>query len=80
MLTSRIANVIENIRRRISDFKEDPLGLPEVDPFDKECPSLSKCGHRRLINIDKAILAGLQGMYRSKCTKGHVDVNILKIL
>jgi hypothetical protein len=63
----RIENVRRRIQKRLGDLDEDPLGLPESCPGDSEHPSLSRRGHRRLINQDKALLAALEAMYAVRC-------------
>jgi len=63
-LLEKINNVRENIQRRIGQLDENPLGLPETCPGP---PSLSKAGHRMLINMDKALLASLEATYAWRC-------------
>ena len=70
-LFERINNLKKKIKQRISELREDPLGLPETHPNDHVKPSLSKRGHRRLINIDKATLARRIAEYRIRC--GPID-------
>lgn len=64
----RIRNIENKIKERISELREDPLGLPESCPGDDVSPSLSRRGHRRLINMDKANLAAQQALYQAYCT------------
>ena len=66
-LRNRIQNVKNRIQRRLGQLDEDPLNLPEKCPGDDLMPSLSKAGHRRLINEDRALLASLQGTYMARC-------------
>jgi RHS repeat-associated protein len=66
-LARKIDNIDHDIKKRLSEYREDPLGLPERAPGDKQCPRLSRWGHRKLINVDKARLALLQGIYNWKC-------------
>ena len=66
-LLRRIRNVQERIQRRIGQLREDPLCLPETCPGDKLNPSLSRAGHRCLINKDKALLAALRAEYMAFC-------------
>ena len=54
-LREKIDNVRERIQRRIGQLDEDRLGLPESCPGN---PSLSRGGHRKLINMDKALTGG----------------------
>jgi len=63
-LLEKIENVRQNIQRRIGQLDENPLGLPESCPGP---PSLSKAGHRMLINMDKALLASLEATYAWRC-------------
>jgi RHS repeat-associated protein len=66
-LLEKIRNVEERIQKRIGELDEDPLDLPEACPGDDVKPSLSRRGHRRLINEDKALLAALKGYYAAYC-------------
>jgi RHS repeat-associated protein len=63
-LLEKIENVRKNIQRRIGQLDENPLNLPETCPGP---PSLSKAGHRMLINMDKALLASLEATYAWRC-------------
>jgi len=63
-LREKIENVRRNIQRRIGQLDENPLNLPESCPGP---PSLSKAGHRMLINMDKALLATLEATYAWRC-------------
>jgi RHS repeat-associated protein len=63
-LLEKIENVRRNIQRRIGQLDENPDGLPETCPGP---PSLSKAGHRMLINMDKALLASLEATYAWRC-------------
>ena len=66
-LAEKIDNVRQNIQRRIGQLDENPLGLPESCAGDKLKGSLSKAGHRMLINRDKALLAALEAAYAWRC-------------
>jgi RHS repeat-associated protein len=63
-LREKIENVRRSIQRRIGQLDENPLNLPESCPGP---PSLSKAGHRMLINMDKALLATLEATYAWRC-------------
>jgi hypothetical protein len=63
-LLEKIENVRRNIQRRIGQLDENPDQLPEFCPGP---PSLSKAGHRMLINMDKALLAYLEATYVWRC-------------
>jgi RHS repeat-associated protein len=67
-LLEKIENVQNSIDKRIGELDEDPLGLPETCSGDDTAPSLSRQGHRRLINEDKALLAALKGTYLALCS------------
>ncbi len=69
-LREKIDNVRRNIQRRLGQLDEDPQGLPETCPGDKANPGLSRAGHRMLINMDKALLAALEGTYAARCKDG----------
>jgi len=64
----RIRNIENKIKERISELKEDPMTLPDVCPGDDRLPSLSRRGHRRLINMDKANLAAQRALYQAYCS------------
>jgi RHS repeat-associated protein len=66
-LREKIDNVSNRIRKRIGELDENPLGLPESCAGDSVLPRLSRRGHRRLINEDKALLAALEAMYAARC-------------
>ena len=67
----KIANIEKRIGRRIGQLKDNfPEVLPESCPGDDLKPSLSRRGHRRLINEDKALLAFHKGQYIANCTGG----------
>jgi RHS repeat-associated protein len=63
----RIRNIQSKINERLRELREDPLGLPKSCPGDQEKPSLSREGHQRLINMDKANLAVQQALYLAFC-------------
>jgi RHS repeat-associated protein len=69
-LREKIDNVKQNIQRRLGQLDENPDGLPETCPGDKASPSLSRAGHRMLINMDKALLAALEATYAARCKDG----------
>jgi hypothetical protein len=66
-LREKIDNVNKRIQRRIGQLDENPRGLPEACPGDKKNPSLSREGHRKLINEDKALMALLEATYAWRC-------------
>lgn len=66
-LLEQIENIQKEIDKRIGELHEDPLGLPETCPGDKAKPSLSKEGHRRLLNEHKANLARRKAEYLVFC-------------
>jgi RHS repeat-associated protein len=66
----RIRNIEQKIRERIGELDENPLDLPEACPGDDLKPSLSRRGHRKLINMDKANLAVQQALYLAFCSGG----------
>ena len=67
-LLEKIQNVQDRIDKRLRDLDEDPLGLPGSCPGDDVKPSLSREGHQRLINEDKALLDALKAEYLAKCS------------
>jgi RHS repeat-associated protein len=69
-LQEKIDNVKQNIQRRLGQLDENPDNLPETCPGDKAKPSLSRSGHRMLINMDKALLAALEATYAARCKDG----------
>ena len=62
-----IRNVEHEINKRIGELAEDKLGLPEACDGDDAKPSLSKRGHRKLVNMHKANLARLKALWLTKC-------------
>jgi hypothetical protein len=70
----KIQEVQKRIQKRLSEYREDPLGLPETCPNDNVKKSLSRKGHRRLVNEDKALLARLEAEYCWKCTGGSTPL------
>ncbi len=66
----RIRNIENKIQERIGELDEDPQGLPEACPGDDLKPSLSRRGHRKLINMDKANLAAQKALYAAYCGGG----------
>jgi hypothetical protein len=67
-LLERIRNIQRKIDERTGELEENPRGLPETAPGDLCRPSLSRAGHRRLINMDKAQLASLKALYLAICS------------
>ena len=67
-LLEKINNLIKKIKEREGELKENPLDLPEACAGDKDKPSRSRRGHRRLINMDKAALAANQAKYLAFCS------------
>jgi len=65
-LERKIQNLIENIKRREGELRENPLGLPGKCPGGK--PSESRQGHQGLIDRDKAKLAERQAEYLAFCS------------
>jgi RHS repeat-associated protein len=68
-LLDKINNVQKKINERLGELDEDPQTLPETCPGDDVKPSLSRRGHRRLINMDKALLVALKALYLAKCSQ-----------
>jgi RHS repeat-associated protein len=66
-LLEKIANVRQKIQQRLGELDEDPESLPESCSGDDLKPSLSRRGHRKLINMDKALLAALEAYYAAYC-------------
>lgn len=66
-LREKIENIRQRIQKRRGELDEDPLGLPESCPGDWRNPGLSRRGHRRLINMDKALLAAREAEYAIFC-------------
>jgi hypothetical protein len=64
----RINNIQHKIDERTGELDENPRGLPETAPGDSCSPRLSRSGHRRLINMDKAQLAALKALYLAICS------------
>ena len=67
-LADSINEIQQRIGKRIGELDEDPLGLPESCLGDKQNPSLSRNGHRMLINMDKALLASKKALYALYCS------------
>jgi RHS repeat-associated protein len=66
-LLDKIRNIQARIDKRTGELDEDPQGLPEACAGDKLRPSLSRAGHRMLINLDKALLAARKAEYLAFC-------------
>ncbi|MBV8518134.1 MAG: RHS repeat protein [Acidobacteria bacterium] len=68
----RLLRTIENLQKkideRVGELDEDPLGLPEAALGDDKLPRLSRRGHRRLIDTDKAQLAARKAEYLANCS------------
>jgi RHS repeat-associated protein len=69
-LLETINNIIEKIRQRERELRDDPLDLPGSCAGDDKKPSLSRSGHQRLINQDKANLSRRQAEYLANCSDG----------
>jgi hypothetical protein len=82
---NNLARRIDMLRRKIAEregeLKENPGKLPERAPGDEESPRLSRWGHRKLINMDKAqkgrlekelgeMLGGPIGTEKKECRGG----------
>ncbi len=67
-LQEKIQNVQNRIDKRLGELDEDPQGLPERCSGDRLKPSLSRAGHRKLINMDKALLTSLKTLYLASCS------------
>ncbi|WP_160322442.1 RHS repeat domain-containing protein, partial [Aquabacterium parvum] len=63
----RVDNIQNKINERVGELKENPMNLPEACPGDDLLPSLSRRGHRKLINVDKANLAAQKALYDAYC-------------
>ncbi|NQU22480.1 MAG: RHS repeat-associated core domain-containing protein, partial [Candidatus Nealsonbacteria bacterium] len=68
-LAKKIGNITKSINKRLSEYREDPLGLPEAAAGDRLRPRLSRRGHRKLINMDRANRGALQALYDGFCTE-----------
>lgn len=68
-LEKKIRNVQKRIGRRRGQLQENPGELSEAVEGDDKKPSLSRRGHRRLINEDKALLAKLKALYLARCSQ-----------
>ncbi len=66
-LLDKIQNIQNRIDKRLGELDEDPQNLPETCSGDKLTPSLSRAGHRMLINMDKALLAARKAEYLAFC-------------
>jgi hypothetical protein len=75
-LAKKIQNVEQRINRRRGQLDENPNTLPEAAPGDDKNPGLSRRGHRRLINEDKQLLAGLKALYLAKCMQNQPATTI----
>ncbi len=72
----RIQNIQDKINERIGELDENPQGLPEACPGDDLKPSLSRRGHRKLINMDKANLAAQKALYAAYCGGGPPPIPV----
>jgi RHS repeat-associated protein len=66
-LFERIRNIRKKIATRIGQLHENPLGLPESVRGDDANPSLSRRGHRKLINMDKKLAHEYEVEYKIYC-------------
>jgi hypothetical protein len=73
-LLDRIQNIQNRIDKRLGELDEDPQGLPETCSGDKLTPSLSRAGHRMLINMDKALLAARKAEYLAFCDNNPPNI------
>jgi hypothetical protein len=73
-LLKTIRNLIRKIKIRIGQLAENIHNLPETHPDDDRNPRLSRRGHRRLINMDKAKLAENKVLYQRLCGQLPEDV------
>jgi RHS repeat-associated protein len=76
-LLERINNLIKKIREREGELHENPQNLPEACPGDDKKPSLSRRGHRKLINMDKADLARRQAEYLAYCSNNPPRIPVV---
>ena len=74
-LLEKINNLMKKIKEREGELDENPLNLPEACPGDKQKPSKSRRGHRKLINMDKAHLALRQAEYLAFCSDSPPNGN-----
>lgn len=70
MLERKIREVEQRIAKRQSEYREDPQDLQERVAGDRDKPSLSGWGRRKLINMDKALLAALKAYHFAYCNCG----------
>lgn len=66
-MAEKIKNVENKIKERKEELDIDELELPEACPGDDRKPSLSRRGHKKLINMDKENLAALTAKYLALC-------------
>ena len=66
-ILDKIDDIQRDIDKRIGEIDEDTRDLPEAAPGDHKKPSLSRRGHRRIVNELKKILARRKGDYLSRC-------------
>lgn len=64
-LKKTIENKKKDIQKRLGEMHEDPLGLPWRAPGDETKPSLSRWGHQKIIDKQKASLAADKAMYQA---------------
>jgi len=62
-----IANLSLKIAERIGEMHENPQNLPWRAPNDTQKPSLSRWGHRGLIEKDKARRAMYEALVKAYC-------------
>ena len=66
-LWETIKNIDDQIAKRLGELDEDPQGLPEMCPGDDTKPSLSKRGHRKIVEKLKAQRAQRVAEFLSEC-------------
>ena len=67
-LQKKIENLEKEVAKRRGQLHEDPQGLPESAPGDDKKPSLSRRGHRKILNMIKENLAAKKALYRATCS------------
>jgi RHS repeat-associated protein len=66
-LMDKISNILQDIAQREREYQEDYLKLPETAPGDDKKPSLSRRGHRRIIDDLKDLLKEEEDVYKKRC-------------
>lgn len=67
-LLETIQNIIDKIKERERELRDNPLDLPGSCAGDDKKPSLSRRGHQTLIDKDKANLSRRQAEYQAYCS------------